>query len=337
MAWTTAPSEGDWQAVVDMLVGGGPVLLLAHVAPDADAVGSALAAGIALHRRAIEVQVSFGDEPFEIPRVLRGLPGQELLVAPDELTTPNTVVTFDVSSIDRLGVLQAVAEGAPNFAAIDHHASYTGFAPVSVVDVASPATAAMTLELVDRLGVELDADIATCIYAGLITDTGSFRYFGTTPATHHIAARLLATGIRHDIISRQIYDDEPFAAVKLLGIALSRAELNTDAVGGLGMVSTFVTSHDRRELGLPIDAVERVIDELRVATEAEVSCVMKEEDLGAWRVSLRSKGRVDVSKATVQLGGGGHRFAAGYTTSGDRAAILAELTTVLNALPHMAE
>ena len=80
-----------------------------------------------------------------------------------------------------------------------------------------------------------------------------------------------------------------------------------------------------------------MIDELRVATEAEVSCVMKEEDLGAWRVSLRSKGRVDVSKATVQLGGGGHRFAAGYTRSGDRAALLAELTSVLNALPHMAE
>jgi phosphoesterase RecJ-like protein len=242
-----------------------------------------------------------------------------------------------VSSLDRLGILSVTAEAAPNFAAIDHHASYTGFARTSVVDITAPATAVMTLELVDRLGVELDAQIATCVYAGLITDTGSFRYFGTTPETHHIAARLLATGIRHDIISRQIYDDEPFAAVKLLGIALSRAELDAEAVGGLGAVSTYVTAADRHSLDLPIDAVERVIDELRVATEAEVSVVMKQEDLGAWRVSLRSKGRVDVSRATVQLGGGGHRFAAGYTTSGDRTELLCELVEVLNSLPLLAE
>jgi phosphoesterase RecJ-like protein len=195
----------------------------------------------------------------------------------------------------------------------------------------------MTLELVDRLGVELDAEIATCIYAGLITDTGSFRYFGTTPQTHHIAARLLGTGIRHDIISRHIYDDEPFAAVKLLGVALSRAELDREAVNGLGLVSTYVTAQDRDVLGLPIDAVERVIDELRVATESEVACVMKEEDLGAWRVSLRSKGRVDVSAATVQLGGGGHRFAAGYTRVGERSCVLDELVAVLSSLPHLAE
>ena len=337
MSWTTAPTDADWQAVVDMLTSGESVLLLAHVAPDADAVGSALAVGIGLERLGRDVRVSFGDDPFEIPRVLRGLPGQHLLVEPSQAQGRSVVVTFDVSSIDRLGALQTAAESATHFAAIDHHASYTAFAPVSVVDVTSPATAVMALELLDRLGVELDADIATCVYAGLITDTGSFRYFGTTPQTHHIAARLLATGIRHDIISRQIYDDEPFAAVKLLGIALSRAELDISAVDGLGMAVTFVTSEDRHLLDVPIDAVERVIDELRVATEAEVSCVMKEEDQGAWRVSLRSKGQVDVSKATVQLGGGGHRFAAGYTRSGDREALLAELKAVLNSLPHMAE
>ena len=337
MSWTTAPIDADWQAVVDMLTSGEPVLLLAHVAPDADAVGSALAVGIALDRLGIDVRVSFGDDPFEIPRVLRGLPGQNLLVEPSQALGRHVAVTFDVSSIDRLGALQSAAQSAKHFAAIDHHASYTAFAPVSVVDVTSPATAVMALELIDRLGVTLDTEMATCIYAGLITDTGSFRYFGTTPATHHIAARLLATGIRHDIISRQIYDDEPFAAVKLLGVALSRAELDTTAVDGLGIAVTYVTAQDRQILDVPIDAVERVIDELRVATEAEVSCVMKEEDLGAWRVSLRSKGQVDVSKATVQLGGGGHRFAAGYTREGDREYLLAELKDVLNSLPHMAE
>ncbi|MFN8146575.1 MAG: DHH family phosphoesterase, partial [Candidatus Nanopelagicales bacterium] len=184
MTWTSPPLETDWDAAVAALTSGDKVLLLAHVSPDADALGSALAVGLALEARGVDVVVSYGDDPFVLPRVLRSLPGQHLLVAPDSITAHPVVVSFDVSAIERLGVLRSAAESADCFIAVDHHASYTGFAPVSLVDVTAPATAVLALDLVDRLGVELTVDIATAVYSGLVTDTGSFKYAGTTPGTH---------------------------------------------------------------------------------------------------------------------------------------------------------
>jgi phosphoesterase RecJ-like protein len=337
VTWSAAPVEPDWDSTVAALTSGAPVLLLAHVSPDADALGSALAVGIALERLGVDVAVSFGDEPFAVPRVLRSLPGQHLLVAPDQVGERPVVVSFDVSSINRLGVLQTAAESAARFVAVDHHASYTGFGQVHLVDVAAPATAVLALDLVDRLGVPLDAELAAAVYAGLVTDTGSFKYAGTTPATHEVAARLLATGLRHDLISRRIYDDEPFGAVRLLGTALDRAVLEESSVGGLGLVWTSVTVADRAVSGLPLDAAERVIDTLRIATEAEVACVLKEDDAGDWRVSMRSKGRVDVSAVALALGGGGHRFAAGFTGHGSVDEVLGAVREALASVPHLPE
>jgi phosphoesterase RecJ-like protein len=153
VTWTAAPSDADWASAVAALTSGRPVLLLAHVSPDADALGSALAVGLALESRGADVVVSFGDEPFAVPRILRSLPGQHLLVSPEQVGERPVVVSFDVSSIDRLGVLQTVAEEADVFVAVDHHASFTGFGTVQVVDVDAPATAVLALDLVDRLGV----------------------------------------------------------------------------------------------------------------------------------------------------------------------------------------
>ncbi len=336
MTWTLAPTEADWQTTVAALTGGDPVLLLAHVSPDADALGSALAVGVALDRLGVDVAVSFGDDPFVVPRVLRTLPGQHLLVAPDAVGERPVVVSFDVSSIERLGVLQATAERARTFVAVDHHTSYTAFGRISLVDVTAPATAVLALEMVDRLGVEVDRDIAASVYAGIVTDTGSFKYAATTPATHQVAARLLATGIRHDVISRHIYDDEPFGALRLLGAALDRAVLEESAVGGLGLVWTWVSDADRVAHDLPLDATERVIDVLRIATEAEVACVLKQDDRGAWRVSLRSKGQIDVSAVALAHGGGGHRFAAGFTGTGRVEDVLGSVRESLASAAHLA-
>jgi phosphoesterase RecJ-like protein len=333
VSWTQAPTESDWDATVAALTSGAPVLLLAHVSPDADALGSALAVGLALEKLGIDVAVSFGDEPFAIPRILRSLPGQHLHEAPADVDARRVVVSFHVSSIERLGVLQPVAEKADTFVAVDHHSSYTAFGRTHLVDVSAPATAVLALELVDRLGVELDDVIAIPIYAGIVTDTGSFKFEATTAATHEVAARLLGTGMRHDVVARHIYDDEPFAALRLLGAALDRSVLEEDAAGGLGLVWTVVAGDERAALGLPLDAVERVIDVLRIATEAEVACVIKQDDTLAWRVSMRSKGRVDVSAVAMGLGGGGHRFAAGFTGAGEPAEILGQVRAALAAQP----
>ncbi len=309
-------AASDWDRVIDAITSAESLLLLGHVSPDGDALGSAMGAGLALaslpgSRR---VQVSFGDDPFVVPANLSWMPGQHLLVPPaDVAPNPDVVLTFDASSVDRLGLLRPIALAAPLLVAVDHHASYDGFGTVALVDVAAPATAVVAHELVQRLGIRLDADIAACLYTGLITDTGSFRYAGTTAETHALAGELLETGIAFDVIAREVFDAVPFGYLGMLGAALSRCSLERDAASGAGMTWTVVYADDRREHELPFDLVEPVIDVVRKASEAEVAMVVKEDDVGAFRVSLRSKGVVDVSAVATALGGGGHRYAAGFT------------------------
>ena len=330
----------DWTRVVDAVQSASTLLLLGHVSPDGDAMGSALAVGLAIdampgQRR---VEVSFGDDPFVVPANLAWMPGRHLLVPPAEVTEPDVVLTFDASSIDRLGLLRGVSEGAPLLVAVDHHASYSGFGTVSLVDVAAPATAVVAHELVARLGVKLDHDIAACLYTGLITDTGSFRYAGTTSATHALAGELLETGIAFDEIARAVFDAAPFGYLGMLGTALGRCELDSGAASGRGLVWTIVRADDRREHALPFDLVEPVIDVVRKASEAEVAMVVKEDDAGDLRVSLRSKGAVDVSRVAIGLGGGGHRYAAGFTaTTRDLDEVVRSVRSALDDAAPVAE
>lgn len=331
-SWETPPSQTDWDGLIAGLQGATGVLCVAHVSPDGDALGSAMAAALAMRQVGIEAYVSFDEEPFRLPGSLAWLPGQEYLRAPTNLPDSiDVVVSFDASDLARLGSLGEFAAAAQLFAAVDHHRSYTGFAKLSVVDVKAPATAVLAMELSDRLGAELTADIATCVYAGLTTDTGSFRFAGTTAKTHYLAARLHECGIAHDEIARAVFDTAPFAAVKLLGIAIERALLIPTAVAGDGLVWTFLTKDDRDDLGLPLDAAEPVIDSLRVTAEAEVAVVLKEGDDGVWRASTRSKGKVDLGAVCSVLGGGGHRFAAGFSSDAGPDEIVAAISSAIDA------
>jgi len=329
----TTISEADWSAAVKIIDGAGQVCLACHVRPDADALGSMLAVAVALASRTgdLPVVASFGDDPFEVPGILRFLPGQSLLRRPAEYPDqPEVVISFDAASIDRLGRLAGPAEAAGALIVLDHHASNPGFGTVNLVDPASAATAVLAAELIDRLGITLTQDIALGLYAGLVTDTGSFKYAATSPHVHELAARLLATGIDPGTVSRELYDRAPFSYLRLLSAALGRVELNRDAAGGLGIVWTTVTRADREAAGLPLDAAESVIDIVRKTDEAEVAAVLKEDDDGIWQVSVRSKSVVDVGRACAELGGGGHARAAGFSASGGAGAAIAALQRVLD-------
>jgi phosphoesterase RecJ-like protein len=324
------PTDADYAHAIALLRRSQQPVLLAHVSPDGDALGSALAVGLALRQLGASPIVSFGDDPLVVPRILRFLPGQDLLVPVSEVpAAPEVMVTFDASSVGRLGALQPNAAAAGALLVVDHHASYTGFGTDHLCDVSAPATAVLALRLVDELGVRIDRDIATCLYTGIITDTGSFRYSATTPAIHEIAARLMATGISHDAIARAIYDTAPFGYVRVLGAALDRAQLEPDAIDGLGLVWTTIPLADRVAAGLALDSVEPVIDAVRVAEEAEAAVVLKEHEDGTWRVSMRSRGRIDVSTASIALGGGGHKYAAGFTSHEPADATIANVRAAL--------
>jgi phosphoesterase RecJ-like protein len=331
MTWTQPPTDADWDSLIAQLRQAESVVCVAHVSPDGDALGSAMGAALAMRATGIEAFVSFDEDPFVLPSSLRWLPGQELLRSVDDLPPQRrAVVSFDASDLARLGRLANIAARAEFFGAVDHHRSYTGFGQISIVDVTAPATAVLALELVDRLGADLSPDIASCIYAGLTTDTGSFRFAGTTSGTHQIAARLHDAGISHDEIAREVFDTAPFAAVKLLGDAIAGAQLLPTAAGGLGIVWATVTKAQRVALGLSMDAAEPIIDTIRRTAEVEVAVVIKEGDDGVWRVSSRSKGLGDLGLVCSSLGGGGHRFAAGFSSASEPADIISQISAAID-------
>jgi phosphoesterase RecJ-like protein len=320
-----------WDSAVALIEGAREVCLACHVAPDGDALGSMLAFGQALRSLGKRCVASFGD-PFTVPTILRFLPGQQLLAAPADFpAAPEVMVTFDAAGVERLGSLAPHAEKARELIVIDHHASNTRFGTVHLVRPGAAATAVLVAELIARLGAELTRDIALGLYAGLASDTGSFKYASTTPEVHALAGRLLATGVRPDVAGRELWDRAPFGYLEVLAGALGRARLEPAAAGGLGLVWTTVGRADRDAAEVPYDLLEGVIDVVRRTDEAEVAVVFKETDEGDWYVSTRSKGRIDLSRVCATLRGGGNPEMAGFRWQGTPAEALARLRALLAA------
>lgn len=307
------------------------VTLVAHVNPDADALGSALALGLALHRRGATVRVAA--DPAQIPRSLRWLDTAGLLVGPDAVSAaPEVLVALDTASRDRLGVLADRVDTAGAVLVIDHHPTNERFGTHHLVDAAAEATAALVLRLVDELGVALDEPLARCLYAGLVTDTSSFRRAG--PDTHALAALLLGAGVDPEATTRVLFDTHPFGWLGMLGAVLGRARLEPDTARGLGLVHTTVYHVDVAQVGT--EEMDSVIDLVRTTAEAEVAAVLKEIGPNRWSVSLRTKQHLDVSAAALELGGGGHQRAAGFTAEGSLGSVLAELRAALDRAPPAA-
>ncbi|MFF3671259.1 DHH family phosphoesterase [Microtetraspora malaysiensis] len=326
-----APDERDWARAVELIASADRIALACHVSPDGDALGSMLGFGLALRGAGKEVVASFGDRRFAVPRLLRFLPGQDLLVDPSDYPAgPPLMMTFDASTVERLGLLTPHAGQARELVVVDHHASNTGFGTLNLVDSTVAATSVLVEELVRRLGLAVDIDVATCLYTALVTDTGSFKY-STTPEVHALAARLIATGLRPDEIARELWDGAPFGYLTVLGAAIGRVTLEPAAAGGHGLVWTYVTRAERAAAALPYDEVEGVIDVVRRVEEADVAVVLKEDDTGTWNVSTRSKGAVDVGHACSALGGGGHPRAAGFSSRESPPDIMAALRPLLSS------
>jgi phosphoesterase RecJ-like protein len=321
------------QQAASVLADARDVTLLGHVNPDADAFGSAVGLGRALLDRGAAVRVSFG-APADVPESLRGLDSADLFVPFDRVPQiPATLVVLDTGSIDRLGPLAdrvaATRNAGGQVVVIDHHVSNTRFGTLNVVDDRSEATAALVLRLLDELGVALTEPVARPLYAGLLTDTSSFRR--ATPATHTAAARLLAAGVDAAAVTRPLLDSHSFGWLGMLASVLGRAELDPAAARGLGLVSATVRTEDAA--GLRAEDVESVINIVRATREAEVAAVLKQSGPDIWTGSMRAVGRLDVSAASVALGGGGHRLAAGFTAHGTAAEVWARVKAALDEAP----
>ncbi len=316
------------QQIADHLRRAQSVLLVAHVNPDADALGSTLATAIALQSLGVSVQVTFPDDPFVVPNGLKFLPRQDLLVDPADAKA-DVVMSMDASSADRLGRVLATARDAEVFIAVDHHASFEPLADVNLCDAGQPATGMLALDLIDVLGVELTADIATCLYAAISSDTGSFKYPATTPAAMRAGARLMETGIDFAGIARAMFDTRSQSYIALQAAVMQ--DLRIQRVDGLAVAVARAPKNLRDRWQVPFTYVESLIDAVRTVEGIDVAVVLKEDDQGRWRVSTRSLGRADVGAACTRVGGGGHRLAAGFTGSANADDTLADFLQALAA------
>jgi bifunctional oligoribonuclease and PAP phosphatase NrnA len=301
------------------------VALACHVNPDGDALGSMLGMLHVLRGAGIKAVASF-PSPFQTAPHYRDLPGLELLSDPADFPTDASVmVTFDCGSISRLGDLEPAAKGARELIVIDHHISNDRYGSINLIEPTAAASGVVVQRLVDAMGLPLCRDAAVCLYAALICDTGRFQYETTTTEVFDLARRLTEFEIPVQSLSRSLFEEHRFAYLQLLGEALGNAHL----VREQKFVWTAITQDMLKRHDVTLDEVEGLIDILRRAEEAEVTCVLKEEEDGTVRASLRSLGDVDVRRVAEAHGGGGHRFAAGFTSDLDIPTLIARISAAL--------
>ncbi len=286
------------------------VAIVCHIGPDGDALGSLLAAALTLDARGVRVVASW-PEGIEFPAQYAFLPGQELLVPPDAFEVAGVVLAVDCASADRLGELQDKVEAADAIVNVDHHVSNTRFGTVDVVDDRAASSAEIVLRLLLRLDAEITPEIATCLYTGLVTDAGRFSYASVTPGTHVVAAYLIEHGVAVDEISQALFESLPYGYLKILGRVLERCQFLEDPP----LVVSYMTQEDLKEAGVTLDETEEIINVLRSTRGADAAAVLKELEDGNWKGSLRSKGDTDVSLVARHFDGGGHRLAAGFTST----------------------
>lgn len=316
----------DAGGAAEVLAGHREVTVLCHVRPDADALGSS--AGLARALRAEGVTVHHSFDPGIVPDALRVIPGTEHVIPLSEVPSHGgLVVTLDCASPDRVGDWGRLIEAAAEVLVVDHHRSNPGFGSHLLLDPDAASTASLVLDVLDAGRYPVDADLATSLYAGLITDTGSFRWGG--PGAHDTARRLLAAGAESRALGFELLDAHSFSWLRVLSGLLASARLESDAVRGRGSVWLEVP----HEVAVRADEadVESLVSHLQGVREAWVAVLLKEYLPGEWAVSLRSRdgSGVDVSVVAAVLGGGGHPAAAGCTLRGDLEAVSARLRELL--------
>lgn len=313
----------QWKDAVAALRDADEIAIACHVNPDGDAVGSLLAASLGLRKLGKKTYMSWGAKLDEPLATLSFLPGIDDVMMPGDIPETETFLALDCGAGDRLGELEPVAKKSRTLVNVDHHPGNDNFGTINVVIPEASSTAELVAGLLKDAGVELDRDIATCLYTGIVTDTGRFSYSNTRPQTLRLAASLLEYGVSAPTIARDVFESSPFGYLKLVGRVFDRAVLTEDA----RFVYSWLTRSDLDDTGVAMEETDRLVDAIRSTGAVDVAALFKEQMDGRWRVSLRSKGP-GIADFARSRGGGGHELAAGFTAD-DRdetvAALIEEL------------
>ena len=303
-------------------------VMCGHVSPDGDCLGAELALAHALRKLGKNVTCLLArDEDIDFE--LNFLPGiDDMIPAKQYRTRAKSFISVDVPNADRMGFDAAQIHGrALSTFTIDHHISPALMSDLNYVDATSPAAALIVWKLIPFLGVEYDADIATCCYVGLITDCGRFTYQNTTAEAFFCASEMINAGVDPSKVAAQLYENRSRASIALEKRMLERIEF----INGGSCVLSYLKRSDFVETNAQKCDAECMIDILRSIRGARVACMLREQEAQV-RGSLRAKDGTDVASLAARFGGGGHKAAAGFTYKGalvdackDLAAMLAEI------------
>lgn len=311
--------------VADVLRGAGSLALACHHHPDGDALGSMLAMHLLCEANGMPSVASW-PTPFVVGPHYEFLPGLDRCVPPEQFpTNPEVLVTFDLGNTGRLGDLAPAVEGAETVVVLDHHPDNQRFGTHNLIDLDAAATAVLVHQIATELGWTLTREVALCLYVGLVTDTGRFRYPNTTPDVFHFAEELAEYDLPIARITRELFEKHRFQYVQLLSMALARTELDADR----RFVVAWLTAEDLERYDVTFDETEGFIDHVRACQEAEVACVLREAPGEGLRVSLRATGTVDVAELAARFGGGGHSFMAGFSTDRPIPEVIEEIRSLL--------
>jgi bifunctional oligoribonuclease and PAP phosphatase NrnA len=302
----------DLKAIADALRQHDRFLVVTHENPDGDALGSLLAAAIAL-RQLGKDPVMYLPGRTPLPSEYGFMPlGDVVREAPGD-AAERVLFAVDCAKKERIGDEAAVSR-APLVLNVDHHHDNTRFGDLNLIVADASSTGEVLRDVFAELDVELTPELAEPLYIALVTDTGRFQYANTTPKALRLAAELVEAGADIHEVFQQVYESVEFAKLKLLARALGRAEV---LEGGRIVVSHLVRT-DFAEVGASEPYSEGIIDYLRAVEGAELAVLIREQlddDAPAYKGSLRSSiDELDVSAIARRFGGGGHRQAAGFST-----------------------
>lgn len=280
-------------------------ILTSHARPDGDAVGSVLACGQILRSMGKQADVFLSDG---VPYIYRPLPFAEtVVVSPTAPPEYEAAIILECDSVQRTRLEGLEKHYLIN---IDHHSTARPFAHVNWIDPSACATAEMIFRLAREAGVKISSDVATCLYTAVLTDTGSFCFNGTNERTFALAQELVRAGAEPAKIAQNIYFSNPYSKMRLLGSALS----NLHREGELAWMSISRDHLDRA--GAVDEDTEGLVNYALAIEGIEVAVFFREQADGRYRVSLRSKGRINVASVAERFGGGGHECASGCSLEG---------------------
>lgn len=307
-------------AIARVLKSSSRVLVVCHLGPDGDCLGSALALGAAV--RALEKPVVVASAAG-VPAALAFLPGAEKVITCMSASDPvDVAVTLECSTLERAGPLAAAVRRAGTIVAIDHHADHAPYAHLLDWDESAAAAGEQVADLIGHLGVTIDAAMATNLLTAVMTDTGVFRYANTTARTLRLAADLVERGgVIHEIV-RAVYEEQPASTLRLTGQALAGVTLHLDG----SVATTVITPEMRAACGAEPEATSGLASTLR--TIAGVRLAMSFEQIDSRvRVSIRARDGVRADRVAGALGGGGHPAAAGADVDGPLAGVVQHALT----------